>query len=109
MAALLAMGDAPHGHVLVPATLPSFTAEAAPLRLLAAAPGGQLVLAVRGGRSLYACNAAAGVQPDGQQPAAVLLSHHLSPVCALAFTQRQGRLFLVALQVRCALAGTPAL
>ena len=30
VAALLAMGDAPHGHVLVPATLPSFTAEAAP-------------------------------------------------------------------------------
>jgi hypothetical protein len=89
------MSEARH-QVLVPLALPSFT-EAAP-RLLAAAPGGQLVLAVRDGRSLYACNAAAGTQPE--QPAAVLLSHHSSPVCALAFTQRRGRLFLVALQVR---------
>lgn len=83
-----------------PVALPSFAPELQPLRLLVAPPVGQLVLALRDGRSLYACDVSAESTRGGQPAAAALLSHHEPPVCALTFIRQRGRLFLVALQAR---------
>lgn len=66
-----------------------------PLRLVAAAAG-HVALALRGGRSLYTVDTSGGALVRAAGGA--LLSHHAQPVCALAFSERQGGLLLVALQ-----------